>query len=331
MKPNKIVSMATIFLLMFAVVYSTKFNLEESSIYFYIINLLFTFIFPAFIFIWSWFISYKRKENNLSLSNFYLKVFLNAIIPYFICMIPYIIYEFGLNNLRFNEVIKIFLDGNISYGFLCIKTAIHLLIMFPLIEFLVKKYKNGFMIFAFAVSAVFELFSLENYIFTDAFNYLIYAAMGSYFTYNDKYCSHFLRIRSNFILSWWLFGFVFCHLIIFKFNLSDFIVPAISIFYNIAIMLFICKYCYWEKALFLKNKNYLCSSTFFRIPIIAVSTFLLLEIVALLLKELYIALPVSINNFNTYIYYFVLMVFAIIFNAFNFKRLKKKFERKTNV
>ena len=126
MKPYKIFGMAMITLLFLLVIYGGTFNLDSNSIIFIVANAIFSFIFPALIFFSSWLISYKRKvSEDKSLLKFYKEVLINVVLPYFLCMIPYIIYKYGINNLSFTELMKILVEGNMLKQFTYLKILIY--------------------------------------------------------------------------------------------------------------------------------------------------------------------------------------------------------------
>lgn len=206
-----------------------------------VINTGFSFIFPTFIFISFWYIQLKRKRENLSLPRFYLDVCLNAILPYLICLIPYMIYE---SNTNFLDAI---IPGNNMPQFIYFRTMIELNIIYPLIEYMIKKKVKFVLITLMAFTIIFNLFNLSAYLITDVFEYIIFAAIGISFAEYERKANRFLRKNKYKIRYSFLEGIV---LVYFTALFEDygFLNPASTTFYSLATMLGICYICYKIKA-----------------------------------------------------------------------------------
>ena len=193
MKPYKFFSMSMFTLLCLAIIYNGKLNFDSNDIMVIIMDSVFSFLLPAVIFFSAWLISYNRKNEDKNIFNFYGKVLLNFVLPYFLCMIPYIIYKFGNNNLEINEFINIFLNGNIIKQFEYVKIIIHLLIIYPLVEYFVKQNAKLTVIISLIISMIFSLFSLDTYIYTNIFNYIIYLSLRHFIFLSYKRCCIFFE------------------------------------------------------------------------------------------------------------------------------------------
>lgn len=285
MKPYKIFGMAMITLLFLLVIYCGTFNLDSNSIIFIVANTLFSFIFPAVIFFSSWLISYKRKvSEDKNIFKFYKEVLINVVLPYFLCMVPYIIYEYGINNLNFTEFINILVEGNIIKQFVYLKILIHLLIIYPLVEYFTIKNSKITVILSLILSMIFSVFNLDKYIYTNVFNYLIYLALGIAFSHNGYDITYFLRNKYRKLGA----DIVFSGLLVFitSFKLYNFFYPIPEILYNISVILIMVYFFYKTKVYFYNNKKYLNDNILFNPPIIIISIILLAQIIIELIQKL---------------------------------------------
>lgn len=307
-------------LLFFSLINIGKYNLESNNILFIVIDTMFSFIIPAFVFFSAWHLSFIMQKENISLKDFYKKVLLNVVLPYILCMIPYIIYNHGINNLNFLEFLKLVVEGNIISQFAFIKLLIHLLIIFPIADYFVKVNAKLFNTTTFVLSAIFSLFKLDTYIYTELFNYLIYLSLGISFTYHAKEILEYYRTKfSSLILDILL---VISLIFITKFKLYSFFNPLAQILYNIVVILIMNYMLFENRKYFYNDRNYLYKSRIFNPPIIAVSIFLIigivLDIVEKILNISFLTIPemlISIVGF--------LFIIAIVFVD---KTNKKKYD-----
>lgn len=321
MKPYKMFGMAMITLLFFAIIYNGKLNLDSSSIIVIIMDAIFSFIFPAVIFFSAWIISYKRKENqNKNILKFYKEVLINIVLPYFICMIPYIVYKYGIDTLNFNEIIKLFIDGNIIKQFLYVKTLIHLSILYPIVEYFCIKNTKVTVLTSLIISMIFSLFNLDKYIYTNVFNYLIYLSFGIAFSYHGKALTLFFRNKhSNLLVDIFTFGLL---VFITNFKEYNFFYPVPEILYNITVILIMVYVFYKSKVYFYNNKKYMTDNIAFNPPIVIISIFLLIEIILEFIVKL-LAFTENIPELQL----LIVGIFFIIY-LFNIRRINKKYNIK---
>ena len=318
MKPYKIFGMAMITLLFLLVIYGGTFNLDSNSIVFIVANFIFSFIFPALIFFSSWLISYKRKvSEDKSLLKFYKEVLINVVLPYFLCMIPYIIYKYGINNLSFTELMKILVEGNMLKQFIYLKILMHLLIIYPLVEYFTIKNSKITVITSLILSMIFSLFNLDKYIYTNVFNYLIYLALGISFSHNGDDITYFLRNKHRKLG----IDIVFSGLLVFitSFKLYNFFYPIPEILYNISVILIMVYSFYKTKVYFYNNKKYLSDNIIFNPPIIIISIFLLAQIIFELIQKL-----LKYTEGKEEAQLIIVVIFFVIY-LLNIRRINKKY------
>lgn len=314
MKPTKIVNIVSLLLMPILSIYVIVNGiLRVSSINVLLFKRLFSFIFPTIIFFLFWTISYKRQNEKLSIGKYYLNVVLNVVIPYLICITPYIIYKYGMNNLESDILAKLLITGNISKQFIFIKTIINLLIVFPLIEWLVKSKTKIAIILSFILSAISNLFQINYYFVSDVLNYLVYIIIGIFFARNGKEITLFLRKSNKKILSQ-LIGITILIFITTEFEIYRGLNSVVTILYNILIILIISYIGYRNKPYMAKFKflirNYIVKLIMINPSLIITTIFLLSNIIFILLKN-FINKILTIYNLNL-IYFLTLIVFLLI-------------------
>ena len=322
MKPYKMVSMAMYALFFLAMLYHVKFVFDKGESIILVMDSVFSFIFPAFIFFIVWFISFKRKEEKESLLSFYSKLLLNVVFPYFICMAPYIVYNYGVNNLEFGELIKIVSDFNISGAFSYVRSLMSILFIYPILEYLVKLNGKAAIIISFIISAISASLNLSDIIYTDCLNYLIYASLGVFVTYYGKDSILFLR-KEKYLFKMYFIETAALLYVVTRFDLYNFFVPFVTMLYSLSFICFLEYFCYRAKFLFYKNKKYLITSKFFNPPVIAVSTFLLAQIISVFWSR---CINFSGVNMSFKVRYVVLIgcLIAVVLASLSHKKYMKK-------
>lgn len=312
MKPYKMFGPAMIILALCGVIYNGKFNLENTTISL-IYDAVFSFVFPAVIFFTSWLASLRVKENNKSIFSYYTKVLLNIVLPYFLCMIPYIIYYYGLNNLGVTTVLNLYINGDIAIPFLYFKTYMHLALVLPIAEYFVKLNPKVTCIVSFALTLIFNLFHLNTYIYTDLFNYLIYMVLGVAFTYNDLEASYYFKKSKNDLSTKLLFMVI----LLFVTNLEQFrlLNPIPKTIYNILIIVNMVHKFYSIRIPYKKEEKYAYQYVIFRKPIIIVSALLLFEIILTVFIPIFedIVANHPIIHLSILAAYFIFMLYVIDF------------------
>lgn len=323
MKPYKVFGMSIYTLIFFTIIANGKHNFEEGTLNYIIFDTVFTFIFPAFIFFISWLFSYIRKsDDDYSILRYYVKVLLNIALPYFLCMIPYAIYNFGVNNLNFIDFIKLLINGNIVDEFTYMKSILHLAVLYPIFEYFVKLDTKKTCIISLAISIIFNMLHINNFIYTDVFNYLIYMVLGISFTYNSKEINLFYRNKKDSLVT----DLVFVGLLVFitKFETINFLNPIPELLYNLVIILILTNIFLKNKVNLYNDRKYMHESFVFDTPIVGVSIFLLSDIVFKLINTF---LEYSMENFpQIYIVFAVIIFIAYLFllDRMNKSKLKRK-------
>lgn len=287
MKPNKIVDIAMLMLSVLAAFYFMIRGIEDANINKLVIDRIFSFIFPTFIFFLFWFVSYKNQNQKTSIGKYYLKVALNVVLPYFICMIPYIIYKYGMNNLESDNFVRLLITGEVSKQFILIKSIISLLIAYPFVEWLIKLNKKVAIIIAFILSAISNLLHFDLYFLSDVLNYLIYMAIGISFAQYGKETVLFLR-RSPRYYVWYVVEVGAFMFITTKFEMYRELGSVVTILYSILMIIMISYLCYRHKTFYNKTRvlvrDYLLDIIAFNPAVIIVSVFLLASIITTLVK-----------------------------------------------
>lgn len=314
MKPTKIINIVSLLMIPIILILLILIGiLEDSSINVLLFKRLFSFIFPTIIFFLFWTISYKRQNENLSIGKYYLNVVLNVVIPYLICLTPYIIYKYGMNNLESDILAKLLITGNISNQFIFIKSIINLLIVFPLIEWLVKSKTKIAIILSFILSAISNLFQINYYFISDVLNYLVYVAFGIFFARNGKETTLFLRKSNKKFLSL-LIEITILIFITTEFEIYLDLNSVVTMLYNILMILIISYIGYRNKPYIEKLKflirNYIVKLIMINPFLIITTIFLLFNIVSILLKN-YINKILTIFNLNL-IYFLTLILFLLV-------------------
>lgn len=281
MKPEKITNM-----MLFILFYMTLFSyvvivFSYNSIVKLVMGKGISFIFPTFIFVSFWRIQLKSKKEKISLRKFYLYVFLNIILPYLICLIPYMIYE---SNKDFLSAI---ISGNNMPHFLYFKIMIELLVIYPLVEYGIKKNAKFFIIGLLVLTIIFNLFNLSKYLMIEVFEYIIFAAIGICFAEYEKKANRFLRSNKDKILNSVVESSILMYFTTI-FKMYGFLNPAITTFYSLATMLGICYICYRYKFYYSELRSLgrgVILDFFTRNPLIIFSAVALLH--PLILKILY--------------------------------------------
>lgn len=308
MKPKKIINMMTL-----AILYLSAFSY---GIIFFSNNVFvkkfmseaFSFIFPTIIFISFWYIQLKRKKENVSLPKFYLYVSLNTLVPYLICLIPYMVYE---SNKVF---LSSFIFANNMTQFKLIKIMIELFIIYPILEYGVKKKAKFMVIASFLLAIIFNLFNLSTYLMTEVFEYIIFATIGITFAEYERNANRFLRNNKEKIFNSFAEGII---LISFAniFVEYNWLFPAVTTFYSIATMLKICYYCLKYKLFCFDfrsvGRGYILDF-FTRNPlIIFISTWLLTPIIVKIIYNFIVNLSLSKQAMSGIIFIFATLIFLI--------------------
>lgn len=295
MKVDKMFSLAMIILVIFSLVYHGNAYFDINGIGYNVMESIFSFIFPACIFNLAWLISYKRKKNKENNNiNYYKELLINGVLPYFLCMVPYIVYKYGIHNLSYIEVLKILFKGDIIIEFSYLKILIHVLALLPVAEYFVKKDVEKCFKISLGISVIFNLFKLDIYFLTKALNYLIYLTFGISFAYCSKEVLYFFRKKSEDLV----FDIMFAMLLVYLTripNLYRFFYPGVEICYNITCILILTYFVYRTKTYFFANGKYLYDSKFFSPPIIGVSLILILKLLGKLILNL---LNYTLNKFE---------------------------------
>ncbi len=311
MKPRKIINMMAYNVMWMSILSYMIVTFTYSSQVKEIVSKLCSFIFPTFVFISFWHIQLKRKNGEITLPKFYLKVCLNIILPYFVCLVPYMIYD---SNMDF---IKTIISGNNMAQFTYLKTLIELCIIYPIMEYWGKRTANFTIISTLIISIVFRLFNFSAYIHTEVFEYLIFAVIGICFALYEKKANAFLRKNKKRIpICIVEFSILMLFTIFFK-EYSLFSSP-IAILYSLSIMLGICYVCYKFKVYYQDlrylGRGYIFDFFLFNPAVVLVSFILLLPILARILYDFFSSFTISADVFN----YITLLIAIAIFTVSKF-------------
>lgn len=308
MKSEKIIKMMSCILLVMTLFSYVVTTFSHNPIVKISFNKGFSFIFPTFVFISFWYIQLMRKSKDLSLPKYYLYVCLNTILPYLICIIPYMVYE---SNTNFLDAI---ISGNNMPQFLYFKTMIELCIIYPIVELGMKRMANFFSITLLAITIIFNLFNLSAYLFTKVFEYIIFVAIGIYFAEYEKKANSFLR-KNKYKIRYSVMEAIILMCFTLYFEEYGFINPAITTFYSLAVMFEICYICLKLKALYAEFRflgRGAILDFFTHNPIIIFSAVVLLHpLIFRIIYDLFVKLELSKNVINCIIFFISILIFAI--------------------
>lgn len=308
MKPEKIINMMTL-----AILYLSAFSyviifFSNNVFVKQIMSEEFSFIFPTIVFISFWYIQLKRKKENVSLPKFYLYVSLNTLVPYLICLIPYMVYESN------NDFFSSFIFGNNMAQFKFIKIMIELFIIYPILEYWVLNRAKFMLIASFSLAIIFNVFNLSTYLMTEVFEYIIFATIGITFAEYERSANRFLRSNKKKIFNSFAEGIILISFANIFVNYK-WLFPAVTTFYSIATMLKICYYCLKYKLFCFDfrsvGRGYIMDF-FARNPlIIFISTWLLSPLIIKIIYNFVVSLNLSKQAISGVIFIFAALIFLI--------------------
>ena len=152
-----------------------------------IINTLFRFVMPCFVFESGFKLYTKFQNNELDIKKFYLSRIKKIVVPYVICYLIYCVYFITIKKWAgLEELFPGILYGAISAQMYYVIFTIQLYILFPLIKKLFEKYMKPVLIITFLMSLITTVFVQWDYSVVLCTYWIFYFILGMYIAKNPN-------------------------------------------------------------------------------------------------------------------------------------------------